>query len=157
MARRRTPLKFDTNVSNAQGSVRMKKCISPVGIASCLFLTAQSSIAAITSSDSSLTLNSGNIVWSCKVTQTTGAPDHLAYPDGKAISCYMNDTGVGSNWCSTNYSTTHTCTVGATYGPAYAGTYTFTAQAYGGNGGWVPTQLTTRGLGCIYDGVCIPF
>lgn len=136
----------------------MKKYISIVGVASYLLLAAQTSNAAIVSSGSTLIMNSASeIVWSCKVTQTTGAPDYLAYPEGKAISCSMNGSGVGSNWCSTNYGTAHSCTIGASYGPANPGTYTFTAQAYGGNGGWIGTDFTTRGLGCMYYGVCIPF
>lgn len=134
----------------------MKKFIASIGVAAFLLLAAQASNAAIVTANSSLIMNSSQLVeWRCRVTQTAGAADYMMYPGGKVADCYYGGSQVSFNWCTTNASAGHTCTTGTTAGPAYEGSYTFLAIGAGHNGsGWVMSDVTPRGLACASDFFC---
>lgn len=136
----------------------MRRILQTGLFASLLFATFTSS-AAITAEDSTLVVDGSTMIrYTCVVKQTAGPADHSLYPGGKKSSCVVNGSDKGYNWCSTNHPGVHYCSFSSTHSYANPGTYTLTTQAYGVNGGDIAVgPLVTRGLGCMYVGVCIPF
>lgn len=82
----------------------------------------------------------GMIGYGCMVKQTTGAADHMAWPDGKGYACTLETPVTGPALvgldlgCTTNAPAGHYCVTGSDV-PRNEGVYSFDTGAYGNNGG----------------------